>query len=814
MSLDFTQKIEKLLHDQKFSDEIQDCGWNFTLIDKHIIRFQPYGILNMDGYLRLSQSFFTIRKEYFAIEEFLILIFDFSKFKKASSNVRVQITDSEVFKDRRIIVVLFGTNYFVSTLAKIISNTHKKKRVYFVKSETESILLAKQFVSDITLKKVKEIQSSNYYSQGQNDIVIKGRKYTIRSRQAWTYNDPTSDYAYKIDIIDDNILISRPSGYIRYHNSIMANVLFDKVVNSELETGQTYYRIQDYTAVSGAENKARRDFTDYITRGIDNINLVVFYGLNRVMKTIVRLGKLVNPAFVKVRISDTFEDSLEQIIKHKYKNLGSLQETKLSSEDQTYKSPQEEILGLKQQSIDSSEENIKNINLLFDRISKIAFGTRESYEPVQLDENNPFYELFSAVQLLHEDYDELRGDRDDLKVKLTSFLAENTNTLKSLKIENAAKLSTKDIFIRNSGHELNLALDTLLKAIQLLRQEEPSKAHKPILEIIKAASIILQDGIAQLKSSNSNNYTISTLSESMFNYRKNISQLVEIARIGNYKGHIIFENKIDEALPTFIIGDKRKFNQIANIFIENALKFTHDGFIKLNTEVVKKTASQVTIKFIVEDSGIGIDKNKKPHIFLEDDLLNEEQANGGYGLRIAQELAKVLKAKIDYSSAVSVGSKFWIELTFNIGYHDKISQMTSVRDQRKPKPKNEFPLEGKNILLIIDGEIQRNLMQQLIMKNGGLVRAKLNYEFVENIAAEYDFVFLDLNLEGGTELQNFKLLKKQLDKKSEAAKPLYIAIVDSTTNPIMEEYRKYGIDYFIRKSFQSGEFDQLIKDLK
>jgi hypothetical protein len=67
---------------------------------------------------------------------------------------------------------------------------------------------------------------------------------------------------------------------------------------------------------------------------------------------------------------------------------------------------------------------------------------------------------------------------------------------------------------------------------------------------------------------------------------------------------------------------------------------------------------------------------------------------------------------------------------------------------------------------------------------------------------------------GGKELSSIKLLKNTLDAKNDFTNPIYIGCVDSTIDPILEDYRRIGFDYFMNKSFKIAEIEQFFKDLK
>ncbi len=818
MDLELTQQLKTIIDKLAYTDESSKSGWNFSLIDYNIIRFQPFGYLNVASFERMSKSFDILEVEYFKNAEFLIFLFDFTNFKKAAPEVRLQIVEGRVFENDKISIAFYGMNYFVSAIFKIISNRLASNRLFMVKDEKAALEMAKQLISNYQIQKVKDLQPKNYYLLPEKTIEVYDKLFQIRSRHAWTFNDPGSDYSYKIDLIDENILVSRPSGYIRYQNSVMANVLFDKVVNSELGNNNKYYRIQDYSSVNGAENKARRDFTDYIINGIDKIDLMVFYGLNTRMKTVVRLGILMHPTFVKVRIANTFEEALELIIADKYKISNTSKQSNLNRQKASkHKAEQEEILALNRQKNSQQKENERIANILFDKISKITFGAPNDNVSFKINENHLFYDVFNAVQLLHEDFTELRNDRDIIRLKLEKILSEHFKEIQNVKIDYASKLKLKEDFIRSSGHELDLSLEAILNAIQLLHHEENQEAQKSLFEIIKMAGFNLQDGIMQFKSNLVEKHqSLETISESMFNYRKNIVQLIEVARMRFQSGTIVFENEVEENLPSFLIGDKRKFNQLVNIYLENAIKFTYDGFIKVKTQVLSKTSNRTRIKIIVEDSGIGIDEFKKANIFKEEDFENDnpEKLNKGFGLLIAKNLARVLDAKVGFESEKGVGSKFWIELNFSIGYHDKVSQMNAARNQRKPLEKKDLTFDGNNALLIMNDTIKQNLLVQMLRKKGILSRIKLNYESLNDIKGIFDFVFIGLQLIGGKELNSFSLIKNKIKSNPDSKNPIYIALVDTLIDPIIEEYRKAGVDYFINNSFKISDIDQLFKELK
>lgn len=818
MNLDFSQEFQSFL--DKLSHDSNETSWSFQYIDDFIVRVLFKGELNGSDFDSLANCFGKLQNEYFKQANYLIFIFDFTEFKKMPSDTRERLIESELFKNEKIDILLYGANYFVSTIAKIINGRFRRKPLLVTKNEQDAFDTARQLISKYLDKNNIAIGNEKTHQMSEQNVQLGNKSYKMITKQGWTYSDPRSDYSYKIDLIDDTIFIARPSGYISYRNSLIANVLFDKIINSEIGHFGKYYRIQDYTAVIGSENKARRDFTNYIISGIEQINLLVFYGLNRTMKIVVKLGKLVHPSFEKVKITDTFEEALQLVLAHKYKSVQTKESRDLSDPKATASDGQNASTNIPKPDYVKDFNVYKN--LLFDRISKIAFKDEQKYIPVNIREDNLFYDLFSAVQLLHEDFSEFRSERDAIQAKLDWHNNTHLSEINYLKIENAAKLRQKNCFIRMSGHELNHSLLVILNAYKLLRNETDLEKQKSLQETINSASITLHEGIAQLKSGLDENFSPIVLSESLFNYRKNIEQLVEVAQINMLFKTIVFENRIESNFPTFLIGDKRKLSQVICIFLENAIKFTSKGFIKINTEVIHRSASQVHFRVQVTDSGIGMDEHTKNQLLNENESFDEQpiQQKKGDGWLIAKSIAKALNGKIGFESDPEsyrdgIGSTFWFEATFNIGFHDKTAQMNTARLNKKYFPgQKSHAFEGESALFLMDDSVRQNLLAKILNNLGISERIKFNYESLESCTGDFRFVFLNIQLIGNEELQHIKQTISQLKAQNSNSNATYIAVADALIDPLIEDYRKAGIDYFIKKTFTNEDIEQFLLNLK
>ncbi|HCW63417.1 MAG TPA: hypothetical protein DG752_01980, partial [Leeuwenhoekiella sp.] len=123
-----------------------------------------------------------------------------------------------------------------------------------------------------------------------------------------------------------------------------------------------------------------------------------------------------------------------------------------------------------------------------------------------------------------------------------------------------------------------------------------------------------------------------------FNLKEVLSNLTNTFEIKAREKGLQLITTIDERIPDIIVGDQYRLNQIITNLIGNAIKFTKQGKINLELQLIEETTDEVTINFIVTDTGIGIPKNQLPYIFKSFYQVDEPEhakINGtGLGLSI------------------------------------------------------------------------------------------------------------------------------------------------------------------------------------
>lgn|GEM_PF-1243867 len=237
--------------------------------------------------------------------------------------------------------------------------------------------------------------------------------------------------------------------------------------------------------------------------------------------------------------------------------------------------------------------------------------------------------------------------------KETEMMLKNARTSAEMMVKN------KTEFLSNLNHELRTPLTIIIGNSESLLYEDVDNDLKPFIKTIHRAALQLLELIEEIVDISkidegkikAEMKTIKTrpFFTAMYEYYKSLA---------DEKG-LDFSLNIDPDFQELIRTDPKLLKKICNNLIGNAIKFTKEGFVALSLSMDEQR--QICL-FQVEDSGIGIAKEKQTMIFerfSQADSSSKRRYGGtGLGLAIAKSAADILKARIHVQSEVSKGSVF------------------------------------------------------------------------------------------------------------------------------------------------------------
>ena len=155
-----------------------------------------------------------------------------------------------------------------------------------------------------------------------------------------------------------------------------------------------------------------------------------------------------------------------------------------------------------------------------------------------------------------------------------------------------------------------------------------------------------------------------------FNLSDLISQCLAILNYQMTTKKIKLETKIAAHVPKLIISDERALKQIIINLLSNAIKFTQEGSVLLEVEMAKDDINLRQLRLMVEDTGIGIPKEKLEIIFEQfvhvDSIYARKQGGTGLGLALCKSYLKLMGGSIQVKSEVGVGTRFTCAIPFTL----------------------------------------------------------------------------------------------------------------------------------------------------
>jgi signal transduction histidine kinase len=253
--------------------------------------------------------------------------------------------------------------------------------------------------------------------------------------------------------------------------------------------------------------------------------------------------------------------------------------------------------------------------------------------------------------------------------KLRATLLEHKNaTLTELReIAETASRATSE-FLANTSHEIRTPLNAIVGLSYLMTQrpEQDAWNQEKLSQITDASRHLLSIinnilDIARIESGKFQLEAVDFLLEDVLT--RNVFNLV--AGQAKNKGLEIISD-IDTTLTCPLRGDPVRLAQVILNYVGNAIKFTEHGRVIVRARTVEEDASGMLIRFEVNDTGIGLNREQQQRIFeafeQADGSTTRKHGGSGLGLAINRHIAELMGGEVGVESVPGVGSSFWITL--------------------------------------------------------------------------------------------------------------------------------------------------------
>lgn len=393
-----------------------------------------------------------------------------------------------------------------------------------------------------------------------------------------------------------------------------------------------------------------------------------------------------------------------------------------------------------------------------------------------------------------------RGDEIGMLAKAATLFRNQNKELKIVTKEALKAKQIKSDFLANMSHEIRTPMNGMLGVVQLLESSELDHEQRKLLEVISSSGKGLLTVLNDILDFSKLEAQKVKIESKPFNLHESIEELSYLysheAKLKNIKLTI----DIDKAeVPEIIKADITRIKQVLINLVNNALKFTAVGEVIVKVKKITYESNSY-IKFIVSDTGIGIEQESLKDLFKAftqaDTSITRKFGGTGLGLTISSKLVNLMGGELSVTSTFGLGSSFSFYVKFE---KSELKDLDKHNDFQTKDP----GYKGLHMLIAEDNDINFLVLSKMIKKLGHTYQRAVNgKEAVELVTNnKFDLVLMDMQMPvmGGIEATS-KIRKYNHD----------IKIFAITANVMEEDEKKCldaGMNGFYTKPFS-------IKDLK
>jgi signal transduction histidine kinase/ActR/RegA family two-component response regulator len=451
--------------------------------------------------------------------------------------------------------------------------------------------------------------------------------------------------------------------------------------------------------------------------------------------------------------------------------------------------------------------------LIFRPMVKQVANQMESLKQVSKNLNYEVTERDKTQIALQKSRNELEIRVEKRTADLTKEITERTLAEKNLiKAKSVAEIANraKSDFLATISHEIRTPLNGIMGMTELLIEKRLTGKKQFYAEMIQISGKSLLRVINDV-------LDFSKIESGEINFEEEAIDLREtrqefrglFAELAKKKG-LSFKTRIHNKVPKCVKGDRHRIHQILINLLSNALKFTKSGEINFRIEA-KEQENITLICFVVEDTGIGINKSAQETLFQPftqaDSSTTRQYGGTGLGLTICKKLADLMNGHIRMESKEGKGSRFVLELPMEV--------LETTPKQSVPEKQKKITLSKKTRVLVVEDNIINQRLFQIMLKNMG-IQVRVSNNGLEALNAlkkeKFDAVLMDCHMPEMDGMEAIQIYRKS-EQDNNLPRTPFVAV---TANVMQHEEKlclQAGFDRFMGKPVDKQEFQKVLHEL-
>ncbi len=384
--------------------------------------------------------------------------------------------------------------------------------------------------------------------------------------------------------------------------------------------------------------------------------------------------------------------------------------------------------------------------------------------------------------------------------RLEHELNRNLEQLRDQTLHAQEANRAKSQFLAAMSHEIRTPMNAILAMADLLSESPLSEEQREYVGLFRDAGSTLMtliNDLLDLSKIESGRFELEHADFRLDQLLERCIALVEPKAKAKGLG-IVLKRSTD--LPTDLVGDPTRINQVLLNLLSNAIKFTDRGQVSLEATTPEGAATG-EVMFAVSDTGIGIPEDKFATIFEDfrqaDSSTTRHYGGTGLGLAISRRIVDRLGGRLEVASTVGHGSTFSFRVTFQIGQPTPAPQPSAETSLSLP---DEAPHAPLRILVADDVETNRSVVRAFLKATPHeLVFVENGLAAVEHMAqGAFDVVLMDVHMPVMDGLAATRTIR-QLEREQQRTRAFILALTASATTEDARAAREAGCDGHLTK---------------
>lgn len=228
----------------------------------------------------------------------------------------------------------------------------------------------------------------------------------------------------------------------------------------------------------------------------------------------------------------------------------------------------------------------------------------------------------------------------------------------------------KSLFLANMSHEIRTPLTSVLAASEMLAETVTTEMQQRLVETMQRSGsrlLRLVDDILDFSRVEAGQTSLRDEPFDLYGLLDELSR--NAASIAEAKG-VLLTCTVDPAVPHQLLGDADRVSQVVGNLLDNAVKFTDQGFVRLDASLDGTDGEHGTVVITVEDSGLGMAPEQQERIFeafrQADPSITRGYGGTGLGLAICRTLVELMGGTITVDSTFAVGTEFTVRVPLGL----------------------------------------------------------------------------------------------------------------------------------------------------